>query len=81
MLTKVSNAWVNSFQDAGVFIECFIDKARHVEVQILVMEKGQVVAFGERDCSFANVVTKSGRGNLRQIYLKRHVKLHQGSGN
>lgn len=44
------------FKDAGVFIECFIDKARHVEVQIFGDGKGKLVHSGERDCS-CNVVT------------------------
>ncbi|WP_180135836.1 urea carboxylase [Acinetobacter sp. YH12070] len=39
------------FKDAGVFLERFVDKARHVEVQIFGDGLGQVVAFGERDCS------------------------------
>ncbi|MDQ8936433.1 urea carboxylase [Acinetobacter rudis] len=39
------------FKDAGVFIERFIDKARHVEVQILGDQHSRVIALGERDCS------------------------------
>jgi len=39
------------FSDAGVFVERFIDQARHVEVQIFGDGRGEVVALGERDCS------------------------------
>ncbi len=39
------------FRDGGVFIERFVDLARHVEVQIFGDGKGRVVALGERDCS------------------------------
>ncbi|OZB75729.1 MAG: urea carboxylase [Halothiobacillus sp. 14-55-98] len=39
------------FGDGGVFVERFIDHARHVEVQIFGDGKGSVVALGERDCS------------------------------
>jgi urea carboxylase len=39
------------FNDAGVFLERFIDRARHVEVQIFGDGRGKVVALGERDCS------------------------------
>src|SRR5471030_597782 len=39
------------FRDAGVFLERFVDRARHVEVQIFGDGKGRVVALGERDCS------------------------------
>ena len=41
----------NFFNDAGVFLERFVDEARHVEVQIFGDGRGQVVALGERDCS------------------------------
>ncbi len=41
----------NFFKDAGVFLERFVDEARHVEVQIFGDGKGRVVALGERDCS------------------------------
>lgn len=39
------------FRDGGVFIERFVDNARHVEVQIFGDGQGRVVALGERDCS------------------------------
>ncbi|MDQ9192123.1 urea carboxylase, partial [Cronobacter sakazakii] len=39
------------FSDDGVFIEKFISRARHLEVQILGDGKGYVAALGERDCS------------------------------
>ena len=41
----------NFFSDSGVFLECFIDNARHVEVQIFGDGQGEVIALGERDCS------------------------------
>ena len=39
------------FSDGGVFLERFIDRARHVEVQIFGDGVGAVAALGERDCS------------------------------
>lgn len=39
------------FGDAGVFIEKFIENARHVEVQIMGDGLGTAIALGERDCS------------------------------
>ncbi|MCJ9714561.1 urea carboxylase, partial [Bordetella hinzii] len=39
------------FRDGGVFIERYVDRARHVEVQIFGDGQGRVVALGERDCS------------------------------
>lgn len=41
----------NFFSDSGVFLERFVDNARHVEVQIFGDGKGTVLALGERDCS------------------------------
>ncbi len=41
----------SNFNDAGVFIEKYIRKARHVEVQIFGNEAGEVAVLGERDCS------------------------------
>ncbi len=41
----------NYFRDGGVFLERFIEQARHIEVQIFGDGCGQVVALGERDCS------------------------------
>ena len=40
-----------SFGDARVYLERFVARARHVEVQIFGDGKGNVVALGERDCS------------------------------
>ncbi|RYD17582.1 MAG: 5-oxoprolinase/urea amidolyase family protein, partial [Verrucomicrobiaceae bacterium] len=40
-----------SFGSGSVFIERFIQRGRHVEVQIFGDGKGKVLALGERDCS------------------------------
>lgn len=41
----------NHFKDGGVFLEKFVERARHIEVQIFGDGHGHVVAVGERDCS------------------------------
>lgn len=41
----------NNFSDGGIFMEKFVARARHVEVQVFGNGKGDVVALGERDCS------------------------------
>jgi urea carboxylase len=41
----------NNFRDAGVFLEKYIERARHIEVQIFGDGHGAVIALGERDCS------------------------------
>ncbi|GGD67284.1 urea carboxylase [Croceicoccus mobilis] len=40
-----------NFGDAGVFLERYIGRARHIEVQIFGDGKGRVMPLGERDCS------------------------------
>ena len=41
----------NNFSDAGVFIEKYIEHARHLEVQVFGDGAGEVIALGVRDCS------------------------------
>ena len=41
----------NAFGDDTMYIEKFIENPRHVEIQIMADEHGNVVALGERDCS------------------------------
>lgn len=40
-----------NFKDAGLYLEKYVEKARHIEVQIFGNGKGEVIALGERDCS------------------------------
>ena len=40
-----------SFGDGGVYMEKYVYPARHIEVQIIADELGNVVCLGERDCS------------------------------
>src|SRR5258705_13813665 len=40
-----------NFKDGGIFLERFVEEARHVEVQIFGDGTGGVIALGERDCS------------------------------
>lgn len=60
----------NAFGDDTVFLEKFIDKPKHIEVQILGDKHGNIVHLFERDCSiqrrFQKVVEIAPAPNLKQ---------------
>jgi acetyl-CoA carboxylase biotin carboxylase subunit len=41
----------NAFGDDAVYVEKYIERPRHVEIQVLGDSHGNVVHFGERECS------------------------------
>ena len=42
---------LSGFGDDRIFIERYVEKSRHIEIQILGDEHGNVVHLGERECS------------------------------
>lgn len=48
---RASAEAVAAFGDGTLFMERFVPEARHVEVQLMGDGQGQVLHFGERDCS------------------------------
>lgn len=76
-IEELTNAWdsvrrlsTNYFSDDAVFLEKFIDNARHIEVQIFGDGGGGAIALGERDCSAQRrnqkVIEESPAPNLDQ---------------
>jgi acetyl-CoA carboxylase biotin carboxylase subunit len=46
-----STAALEAFGDGTLYLERFVERARHVEVQVMGDGEGNVTHFGERDCS------------------------------
>lgn len=63
-----------AFGSSAVFLERFLSPARHIEVQIVGLSSGEVVAIGERDCSVQRrhqkVVEESPATNLSDALRK-----------
>jgi len=49
---------LTAFGNAGVYLEKFIEDFRHVELQVLADNYGQVIHLGERDCSIQRRLQK-----------------------
>ncbi len=63
-----------NFGNDGVFLEKFVQTARHLEVQIFGDGKGSVIALGERDCSLQRrnqkIVEEAPAPNLPETVRK-----------
>lgn len=50
-LTQAQKEAEAAFGNAGVYIEKYVQEPRHVEIQVLGDQHGNVIHLGERDCS------------------------------
>jgi urea carboxylase len=41
----------NNFSQGGLYLERYVERARHIEVQIFGDGEGKIIVLGERDCS------------------------------
>ena len=48
---RVARLARGNFDEAGIFLEKYVEQGRHIEVQIFGDGRGNVMALGERDCS------------------------------
>jgi acetyl-CoA carboxylase biotin carboxylase subunit len=77
-----------AFSNAGVYLEKYVENSRHVEVQILVDNYGNVVHLWERDCSLQRrhqkLIEESPAPNLpqsvREDICKAAVRLIEAAG-
>jgi acetyl-CoA carboxylase biotin carboxylase subunit len=49
--TMATNEALNAFGNGEVYVEKFVESPRHIEIQIMGDQFGNVVHLGERDCS------------------------------
>ncbi|MET0154793.1 MAG: acetyl/propionyl/methylcrotonyl-CoA carboxylase subunit alpha [Rickettsiales bacterium] len=49
--SSASNEARNSFADDRIFIEKYIERPRHIEIQLLGDKHGNILCLGERECS------------------------------
>jgi len=48
---RATSEAVSSFGDGRIFIEKFIEQPRHIEIQVIADQHGNVVTLNERECS------------------------------
>jgi 3-methylcrotonyl-CoA carboxylase alpha subunit len=67
-----------SFGDGTIFLERFVARARHIEIQVFGFGDGRVVHFHERDCSvqrrFQKVVEESPAPGLRDDVRQKMIE-------
>jgi acetyl/propionyl-CoA carboxylase alpha subunit len=49
--TQAASEALASFGDGRIFLERYVDRPRHIEVQVLADSYGNIVHLGERECS------------------------------
>jgi len=50
-LESASNEAASAFKNPDVYIERYIERPRHIEIQVLADEHGNVIHLGERECT------------------------------
>ena len=51
LFSLAQNEALSAFGNGAVYVEKFLERPRHVEIQVMGDQHGGVVHFGERDCS------------------------------
>ena len=84
---------VSSFGDGRLYIERYLDRPRHIEIQVLFDQHGQAVHLGERECSIQRrhqklveecpsvVIDAATRAAMGEVALRAgHAVGYQGAG-
>ncbi len=68
-----------AFGDPSLYIEKFIPGARHIEVQVIGDSKGNIVAFGERECSiqrkYQKIIEETPSPFIDEKFRRRLIKV------
>jgi acetyl-CoA carboxylase, biotin carboxylase subunit len=83
-----SSEALNAFGDARLYIEKFLPRPRHIEIQVLADSHGSIVYLGERECSvqrrYQKVIEEAPSPvmthELRQMMGHAAVKLARAGG-
>jgi acetyl-CoA carboxylase biotin carboxylase subunit len=85
---RASVAAREAFGDGTLYLERFVERARHIEVQLVGDGAGRVVHFGERDCSLqrryqkmieeapAEILPDTARAQLQQAAVSLLSGIH-----
>jgi acetyl-CoA carboxylase biotin carboxylase subunit len=85
---RASVAAREAFGDGTLYLERFVERARHIEVQLVGDGEGRVVHFGERDCSLqrryqkmieeapAEILPDTARAQLQQAAVSLLSGIH-----
>lgn len=88
LFNLATNEAKNAFGDGRIYVEKLIENPRHVEIQVLADNYGNVIALGERDCSIQRrhqkVIEESPSPNLshktRNQMIEAAISLIKESG-
>jgi acetyl-CoA carboxylase biotin carboxylase subunit len=77
---RASTEAEEAFGDGALFVERFVERARHVEVQVMGDGQGRVLHFGERDCSLQRRYQKMvEEAPAIALPAKTRARLHQAA--
>ena len=70
-----------AFGDPSLYMEKFISGARHIEIQVIGDKKGNIIAFGERECSiqrkYQKLIEETPSPFIDEKFRRRMIKAVQ----
>jgi len=79
LMSSAANEAQSAFGDATLYMEKFIEHARHIEIQVMADAHGNVVYLGERECStqrrHQKLIERSALAGRRRAYAPGHGRV------